>query len=112
MSGVMRLSEVTRGYPEPTRAQMPQNGEKLVFSSSRLNKIFIILQFLFCLVDEKREGLPVWAAPPFSTVPLHYVGRAWSRSDRCLPGIFMAAAIFPAGPAWPMKSPGIILGIS
>ena len=34
LSGVMRLSEVNRGYPEPTRAQMPQNGEKLVFSSS------------------------------------------------------------------------------
>ena len=33
LSGVMRLSEVTRGYPEPTRAQMPQNGEKLVFPS-------------------------------------------------------------------------------
>lgn len=55
MSGVMRLSEVTRGYPEPTRAQMPQNGEKLVFSSSRLNKIFI----LFNLEEEKR--LPRWS---------------------------------------------------
>ena len=55
MSGVMRLSEVNRGYPEPTRAQMPQNGEKLVFSSSRLNKIFI----LFNLEEEKR--LPRWS---------------------------------------------------
>ena len=56
LSGVMRLSEVTRGYSEPTRAQMPQNGEKLVFSSSRLNKIFIILQCLFCIEDEKRRA--------------------------------------------------------
>ena len=115
MSGVMRLSEVTRGYPEPTRAQMPQNGEKLVFSSSRLNKIFIILQCLFCIEDEKRRASAL--RKQFRThgvliVPLHCEGRAWSRSDRCLPGILMAAAIFPAGPAWPMKSPGIILGIS
>ena len=49
MSGVMRLSEVTRGYPEPTRAQMPQNGEKLVFSSSRLNKIFILFNLVYRL---------------------------------------------------------------
>ena len=67
---------------------------------------------LFCPVDEKREGLAVWHAPPFSMVPLHCEGRAWSRSDGCLPGILMVAGIFPAGPAWPMKSPGIILGIS
>ena len=49
LSGVMRLSEVTRGYPEPTRAQMPQNGEKLVFSSSRLNKIFILFNLAYRL---------------------------------------------------------------
>ena len=49
LSGVMRLSEVTRGYPEPTRAQMPQNGEKLVFSSSRLNKIFILFNLVYRL---------------------------------------------------------------
>lgn len=73
---------------------------------------FYFSPILFCLEDEKREGLAVWPAPPFSMVSLHSEGRAWSRSDRCLPGILMAAAILPAGPAWPMKSPGIILGIS
>ena len=60
LSGVMRLSEVTRGYPKPTRAQMPQNGEKLVFSSSRLNKIFILFN-LVC----RRKGSPAGAEMPF-----------------------------------------------
>ena len=60
LSGVMRLSEVNRGYPEPTRAQMPQNGEKLVFSSSRLNKIFILFN-LVC----RRKGSPAGAEMPF-----------------------------------------------
>lgn len=73
---------------------------------------FYFSPILFCLEDEKREGLPVWAAPPFSMVSLYCEGRAWSRSVRCLLGILMAAAILPAGPVWPMKSPGIILGIS
>ena len=115
MRQFVRSDAIVRSEPRlsgaNTSADAAKRG-KACFLLFQIEQNFYYSPILFCLVDEKREGLPVLAAPPFSMVSLHYEGRVCPRSDRCLPGILMAAAILPACPAWPMKSPGIILGIS
>lgn len=59
MSGVMRLSEVTRGYPEPTRAQMPQNATK---RGKACFLLFLIEQnFYFVQYRVPKKRLPRWS---------------------------------------------------